>query len=153
MKSIIFCSSQRNRKALKEFIAKLRVATPEGRKLIIYEPRFDEDGLPDHLRELSESERMKDQTYRSRVVEKVLMHNELIPAADVCYIFNPGGYIGNNTHAELVTAAVLKKHRFAYQKPILMGEWPDKLHEEPSATAYVDQNAVSDPKELIQYLL
>lgn len=154
MKSIIFCSSQRNAPLLNEFIALLRLTTPAGKSLIIYEPRFDQDELAANLRNLPESERLKDLSYRATVVKKVLEHNNLIRIADVCFIFNPqNGYIGNNTHAELVAAAVLGKHIFAYHKPIMMGKWPDQLYEEPSATAYVVNDPVSDPSELIKYLV
>lgn len=153
MRSIIFCSSQRNAILLRKFINELKEAAPHGVNPIIYDPCFDSDSLPESFRNLNEAERMKDASYRASVVEKVLKHNDLIPVADVCYIFNPDGYIGNNTHAELVAAAILKKHRFAYCKPLLMGEWPNRLHEEPSATAYIYNDPVSDPKELIKYLL
>jgi hypothetical protein len=137
-KSVIFCSSQRNAEALSKFIANLKAqAARRGVKLIIFDPGFDKDETVQRLRHLPESERLKDEVYRSTVVSKVLIHNKNIPVADVCFIFNPNGYIGHNTHAELVAAAILGKYVFALEMPILMGKWPNDLHEEPSATAYV----------------
>ncbi len=151
MKSVIFCSSQRFAKELKEFINTLKTATPKDRKLIIYDPKFNDDVVA-KVKDLPEIERLKNPIYSLTVAKKVLEHNDNIRIADVCFIFNPHGYIGNNTHGELVAAAVLGKHLFALQKPILMGEFPDELYEEPSANAYIRHEAIATPKELLQHL-
>lgn len=152
-KSVIFCSSQRNADPLSKFIAELRKEADSCNvALIIFEPGFDKDEAVQRLRHLPESERLKDDAYRATVVAKVLDHNNKIRVADVCFIFNPGGYIGHNTHAELVAAAILGKYVFALETPILMGRWPDDLHEEPSATAYV-HDTVKHPGWLLKRLL
>lgn len=150
-RSVIFCSSQSNAESLQQFIDRLRTITPPHIYLNVFDPNFDED-LTGHLNQLPESERLQNPVYKATVVAKVHNHNRKIRKADVCFIFNPGGYIGNNTHAELVAAAEHDKLVFALEKPILMGLKPDRLHEEPSATAYID-DFICTPEDLLKRLL
>lgn len=151
-RSIIFCASQRFADDLKAFIERLKEATPPGVSLTIFDPGFAEDETNKKLRNLNEKDRLQDPIYRAEVAGKVHQHNRRIKVADVCFIFNKGGYIGHNTHAELVVAAERGKLCFALERPILMGKHPDHLHEEPSAMEYID-DFIDSPAELIKRLL
>jgi hypothetical protein len=151
MKSIVFCTSQRFKKDLAEFIAALRRLAEERRAhLVILEPNFDD--RPEEFCSLPESERLKDSSYRATVAGMVYDHLfRKVNVADVCFIFNKNGYIGANTNGELFAAAVAGKMIYALEDKILMGEYPHKLYEEPSSRKLIHE-VVKTPEELFHRL-
>lgn len=153
MKSIVFCSSQRFKKELEDFIAKLRAsANGKNMDLVILSPEFEFDDVPDGFYALPEEERLKNNQYRQVIMSKVYDHLfRKIRVADVCFIFNKDGYLGPNVIGELFTAAALGKMIYALEGKCLVGRYPNNLHEEPCCKGLIHQT-VSDPEELIKYL-
>lgn len=153
MKSIVFCSSQRFKQELNDFVNKLQSLGKErGLQLVIFTPEFETDNWPDHLSQLPEEERLKNDHYRKTVMSKVYDHLfRKIRTADVCYIFNKNGYLGPNTIGDLFTAAALGKMIYSLEEKCLTGIYPDRLHEEPCCRGLIHR-VVSTPEELIKYL-
>lgn len=154
MKSVVFCSSQRFKKELEQFVEQLREsAQNKNKNLIILAPDFEFDDMPDGLHLLSESERLKNRRYRQIVLTKVYDHLfRKIRVADVCFIFNKNGYLGPNVIGELFTAAALGKLIYALEDQCLTGQYPHSLHEEPCCRGLIHK-VVSTPEELLSYLL
>lgn len=154
MKSIVFCSSQRFKKELNDFVARLQsLAKERGFHLVIFTPEFEIDSWADRLSQLPEEERLKNERYRQTVMSKVYDHLfRKIRTADVCYIFNKNGYLGPNTIGDLFTAAALGKMVYALEEKCLTGIYPKKLHEEPCCRGLIHK-IISTPEELIKYLL
>jgi len=152
MKSVVFCSSQRFKKELAEFIAKLKAeAAAKNIHLVIFDPEFEERENGIHL--ASEKERMKNRDYKSSVAGRVYDHLfRKVRVADVCYIFNKDGYLGANTNGELFAAAVLGKTIYAHHDSTLMGSYPHDLYEEPSSRKLIHE-VVSAPEDLLKRLL
>src|SRR3989344_4895373 len=106
MKSVVFCSSQRFKKEMSEFIAELRhVAKDKGMHPVVLEPNFGE--TEERLGVFHEKERLNDASYKETVAGKVYDHLfRKVRVADVCFVFNKDGYLGVNTTGELFAAAV-----------------------------------------------
>lgn len=151
MRSIVFCTSQRFRKELEEFINELREeASGKEVHINIFTPNFEGDDP--RLGPLPEKERLKDAEYRATIAGKVYDHLfRKVRVADVCFIFNKGGYIGANTNGELFAAAALDKTIYALEDKILMGHHPHDLYEEPSSRKLI-HDIVSTPEELLRRL-
>lgn len=152
MKSVVFCSSQRFKKDMEDFIDRLRAhATAKDMHLVIFEPNFDE--LTDNLHLKSEEERMKNAAYRDSVAGKVYDHLfRKVRVADVCFIFNKDGYLGANTNGELFAAAALGKTIYALSEATLMGKYPHALYEEPSSRKLIHE-IVETPEALLRRLV
>ncbi|MBI5742333.1 MAG: hypothetical protein HZA25_00650 [Candidatus Niyogibacteria bacterium] len=152
MQSVVFCSSQRFKKELYEFIAELKkLAKERGVHPTILEPNFTAD--EDHLHRMTERERMADHTYRATVAGKVYDHLfRKVKVADVCFIFNKDGYLGANTNGELFAAAALGKMIYALDEKTLMGDHPHGLYEEPSSRKLIHE-VVTTPEELLRRLV
>jgi len=152
MKSVVFCSSQRFKKEMEQFITDLRGhASTKDVHLIIFEPNFEE--LPDDLHLKSEDERMKNSNYRETVAGKVYDHLfRKVRVADVCFIFNKDGYLGANTNGELFAAAALGKTIYALSAKTMMGKYPHSLYEEPSSRKLIHE-VVETPHELLKRLV
>jgi hypothetical protein len=152
MKSVVFCSSQRFKKELAEFIREFRRhAAEHGLHPVIFDPEFEDryDGL--HL--VSEKERLQNHEYRSTVAGRVYDHLfRKVRVADVCFIFNKDGYLGANTNGELFAAAVLGKTIYALHDKTMMGNYPHDLYEEPSSRKLIHE-IVSTPEELLRRLM
>jgi hypothetical protein len=153
MKSIVFCSSQRFKKELEEFMAKLRASAHErNMDPVILSPEFEFDDVPEGFYKLPEEERLKNKQYRQIIISKVYDHLfRKIRVADVCFIFNKDGYLGPNVIGELFTAAALGKMIYALDERCLVGRYPNELHEEPCCRGLVHQ-IISNPEELLKYL-
>lgn len=153
MKSVVFCSSQRFSKELKQFIAKLRkVARDKNQHLVILEPNFgvEEEKFSKHAHE---KERLTDAQYRGAVAVKVYDHLfRKVRVADVCFVFNKDGYLGVNTTGELFAAAMAGKMCYAFDQRTLMGNYPHDLYEEPSARKLIHE-VIARPEELFKRLL
>ncbi|MBI2625110.1 MAG: hypothetical protein HYW70_02150 [Candidatus Nealsonbacteria bacterium] len=154
MKSVVFCSSQRFKKELEEFMVKLSdLAEEKGVNLAILHPEFESDGWPEDFYKLSEEERLKNTNYRRTVMSKVYDHLfRKIRAADVCYVFNKDGYLGPNTIGDLFTAAALGKMVYSLEEECKTGEYPKRMHEEPCCRGLIHK-VIPSPEELIKYLL
>lgn len=153
MKSIVFCSSQRFKKDLEDFIAKLREsANRRNMDLVVLSPEFEFDDVPEGFYALPEEERLKNERYRQIIMSKVYDHLfRKIRVADVCYIFNKDGYLGPNVIGELFTAAALGKMIYALDDRCLAGRYPDDLHEEPCCKGLIHRT-IAEPEELVRYL-
>lgn len=153
MKSVVFCSSQRFAKELKEFIQELRrIAHDRGAHIVILDPDFGEmEGS--FAKHAHEKDRLADPQYRAVVSGKVYDHLfRKVRVADVCFIFNKDGYCGINTTGELFAAAMSGKLCLALDKRTLMGNYPHDLYEEPSGQKFIHE-VVSTPEELYKRLL
>jgi len=156
MRSVVFCSSQRFKKELAEFISRLKnLAGEKGIRLVIFDPEFDTDGRGYNggMHLLPEKQRLENPSYRAEVAGRVYDHLfRKVKVADVCFIFNKDGYIGANTNGELFAAAMAGKLVYALENMTLMGNYPDDLYEEPSSRKFV-HDIVSTPEELLMRLL
>lgn len=152
MKSVVFCSSQRFKKEMNEFIADLkRHAKERDQHLVIFEPEFE--NYPQEFHNQHEKERLNDPLYKATVSGKVYDHLfRKVRVADVCFIFNKDGYLGANTSGELFAAAALGKTIYALDERTLMGYYPHDLYEEPSPRKLVHE-VVSTPEELMKRLV
>lgn len=153
MKSIVFCSSQRFKKELGEFVKELRVlAGKQGGHLVVLEPNFD-DNNDDYLSQAHEKDRLKDHNYKTTVAGKVYDHLfRKVRVADVCFVFNKNGYLGANTNGELFAAAMAGKLCYALDDRTLMGSYPHDLYEEPSTRKLIHE-IVPTPEELLKRLI
>lgn len=153
MKSVVFCSSQRFSKELKEFIDELkRLARKRNLHPVIFDPEFGEIEAK-FSKDTHEKDRLKDDYYRASVTSKVYDHLfRKVRIADVCFIFNKDGYLGVNTNGELFAAAMSGKLCYALEGKTLMGYYPHDLYEEPSSHKLIHE-VVSTPEELLKRLL
>ena len=152
MKSVVFCTSQRFRFELDEFVKKLKERARErDAHIVVFTPNFEGDDPA--LAQLHERERLNDHLYRATVAGKVYDHLfRKVRVADICFIFNKNGYIGINTSGELFAAAILGKTIYALDKRMLMGQYPHDLYEEPSPHKLVHE-IVESPEDLLMRLL
>lgn len=151
MKSVVFCTSQRFKKDMGEFVAELkRLAQEKNLHVNVLEPNFEE--RPREFLNLHEKERLQDPAYRATVAGMVYDHLfRKVRVADVCFIFNKNGYLGVNTSGELFAAAALGKPIYALDERILMGSYPQDLYEEPSPKKLIHE-VVTTPEELLKRL-
>lgn len=152
MKSIVFCSSQRFKKEMEEFIAELKkLAKGQKAHIVIFDPEFEERSSK--FRNQHEKERLSDPMYRATVAGRVYDHLfRKVAVADVCFIFNKDGYMGANTSGELFAAAALGKTIYALDKRMLMGNYPNDLYEEPAPRKLIHE-IVPTSEELLKRLL
>jgi len=151
MKSVVFCSSVRFKRELKEFISELkRLAAERGLHPVVLEPNFEDQSQD--FEQAHERERLKDDLYRETVAGKVYDHLfRKVRVADVCFIFNKDGYLGANTNGELFAAAMAGKMCYAFHPKTLMGSYPNDLYEEPSSHKLIHE-VVSTPEEPLKRL-
>ena len=95
MKSVCICGSQRYKDEIKSFSANLRkLGIP-----VVFEPNFQR-----HRRKMVDKEekyRLQSKSYRDKVPAMVHQHFDRLRKADVCYVYNKGGYLGVNTTLEV----------------------------------------------------
>ncbi len=151
MKSVVFCTSQRFKKDMEDFVAELkRLAREKELHVIVFEPNFEE--RPQEFLNRHEKDRLSDHIYKVTVAGMVYDHLfRKVRVADVCFIFNKDGYLGVNTSGELFAAAALGKTIYALDKRVLMGSYPHDLYEEPSPVKLIHET-VSTPEELLKRL-
>ena len=151
MKSVVFCSSQRFKKEMLEFIDGLKeLARKQNLHPVIFEPEFED--FPQEFHDQHEKERLNDPLYKATVAGKMYDHLfRKVRVADICFIFNKDGYLGANTSGELFAAAVLGKTIYAFDQKTLMGSYPHDLYEEPSPQKLIHE-VVSTPQELLARL-
>ncbi|NLZ24139.1 hypothetical protein GX888_00080 [Candidatus Dojkabacteria bacterium] len=103
MKSVVICGSKRFKNEMKEFASKLR-----DKGIIVYEPYLHN---PDkEWKTLSEA-------YK-RFILLGLTHDHFykIRKADVVFIYNKGGYIGNSTTLEIGYSVASNKPIYALEE-------------------------------------
>jgi len=127
MKSVALCGSRRFKKEIRNFADKLEKAG-----VVVYQPLLNTDvkirKLPEHFQ------------YYSFLG---LTHHqfEAIRKADVVFIYNKGGYMGNSTTLELGFAIALSKPIYALEKDA----------DEPCRNILIDK-VIKTPKHLINQL-
>jgi len=149
VKKIVFCSSQRFRRELLEFIKAFREIVKENKaSLMVLEPDFDE--ISQEFLNLSERERLKNNHYREKLIWEASNHLfNRVKIADIIFIYNKNGYVGVNTSGELFAAAVLGKKIYALEEKIMMGQYPDDLYEEPFVS-FLISGVTPTPKEFFE---
>ena len=95
MKSVVICGSQRYKDEIKAFSTKLReLGVP-----VVFEPNFER--RPKRFLNASEKIRLASASYRKQIPALVHEHFDRLRKADVCYVYNKGGYVGINTTLEI----------------------------------------------------
>lgn len=127
------------------------LAKEKGVRLTVLHPEFLLD--QHNLHHLPEKERLQHPIYRAEVAGKVYDHLfRKVKVADVCFVYNKGGYIGVNVAGELFAAAVLGKMVYALDEKTLMGHFPNDLYEEPSVRKLIHE-VISSPEDLLERLI
>ncbi len=152
MKSVVFCSSQRFKKELGDFVNRLKeLAREKNAHIVIFDPEFED--RPHAFLNQHEKDRLNDSLYRATIAGKVYDHLfRKVRVADVCFIFNKDGYLGANTSGELFAAAALDKTIYALDDKTLMGHYPHDLYEEPSPRKLIHE-VVGTPEDLLKRLM
>jgi len=95
MKSVCICGSQRYKEEIEAFSEKLRkLGVP-----IVFEPNFRRHRKKMIVKE--EKFRLLSKPYRDKIPGMVYEHFNRLRKADICYVYNKGGYLGVNTTLEL----------------------------------------------------
>ena len=95
----------------------------------------------------NEKERLQSPSYRDRVPSLVHEHFDRIRKADVCYVYNKGGYLGINTTLEL---------GFAHGKNmVIYALEPEKSIEEGGEVCrdILFTEIIDNPEELVKRLV
>ncbi len=128
MKSVVICGSRRFEIEIRKFAKELNK-----NGVVVYEPILNQDRrinkLPENLKRYS-------------FLGLTHHHFSFIRKADVVYMFNKGGYLGNSGTMELGFAEALGKPIYTLSE--------DK--EEPCRNVLFDE-IIKTPKELIKKLL
>lgn len=127
MKNVVICGSRRYKDEARAFAAKLRAGG-----VVVFEPFFNMNREIDTLAPDLKKYAFLGLTWH---------HFELIRKADVVFIYNKDGYMGNSSTMELGAAAALAKPVYALEE--------DKT--ESCRNVLIDE-VISTPKELIKKL-
>jgi len=101
MKSVVICGSRRFKPEIREFAKKLKEAG-----VIVFEPYLHSGQ--------DEWEKLSDDYKKFIALGLTHDHFYKIKMADVVFVFNKGGYIGNSTTLELGCAAAIGKPIYAF---------------------------------------
>lgn len=127
MRSVVLCGSRKFRKEAREFASKLQKSG-----VVVFEPFFNMNqginSLPPDLKKYS-------------FLGLTWHHFEFIRKADVVFIFNKDGYMGNSVTMELGAAAVLGKPIYALAED----------REEVCRNVLIDE-VVKTPEQLVKLL-
>ncbi len=127
MKSVVICGSRRYKDGIRKFSRELKELG-----ILVFEPIMNTDTK---IRELPED--LKKYAFLGLTWH----HLEFIRKADVVFVYNKDGYMGNSSTIELGAAAALGKPIFSLEE--------DK--EEPCRNILFD-GRVSSAKQLTEYL-
>lgn len=97
MKSVVICGSRKFKPEIRKWVRALKKAG-----IIVYEPfltNYD-------WKEIGKKDKLMPKILATGLT---LHHFEAIRKADVCFIYNKGGYMGNSVTLEMGAAAVLGK--------------------------------------------
>lgn len=140
MKAVVICGSQRYKDEIKKFVIQLKkLGAP-----IVLEPNFE--NRDNAFAKKEEKERLRSKAYRAQAPAAVHAHFERIRKADICYIYNKGGYLGVNTTLEL---------GYAHGKGmIIYALEPEQPHEEGGEICrnILFTEIIKTPKELLAKL-
>ena len=128
MKSVVVCGSKKYNKEIAALCRKLEVAG-----VMVFEPSI---GQP-----IFEDEKIHSDYVTSKIFKGLtLEHFDWIRKADVCYVYNKGGYVGVSVTMEMAYTSALGKPVFA-----LSAETGD-----PCRDALIDK--VLSPEQLVGIL-
>lgn len=149
IKRIVFCSSQRFRKEMLQFIQKLKALIQESKaSFIILEPDFDE--VSEDFLNMPEQERLQNENYRKQLIWDASNHLfSRVKKSDIAFIYNKNGYVGVNTSGELFAAAVLGKKIYALEEKVMMGKYLNDLYEEPFVS-FLISGVTPTPQEFFE---
>ncbi|QQS18705.1 hypothetical protein IPL68_01295 [Candidatus Saccharibacteria bacterium] len=103
MKSVVVCGSKKYAQEIALFCAEL-----EKLGVLVFEPSIQE---PIFENEKFHSEYVTSKLFKGLTLE----HFDWIRKAEVCYIFNPKGYVGTSVTMEMAYASALGKPIFALE--------------------------------------
>lgn len=112
MKSVVLCGSQRYKDAIDQFaddLEKLGVVA-------VFKPEWKDRAQS--VADMQEQERLKIPEYKVRIPGLVHAHLQRIREADICYVYNPEGYVGVNTTLEIGFAHGLNKIIYVYESEL-----------------------------------
>lgn len=95
MKSVVICGSGRYIDEINQFAARLNALGAP----LVFTPNFNPRRRT--FMTLEERERMESKSYRTQLPAFVLQHLDRIRKADICFVYNKGGYLGINTTLEV----------------------------------------------------
>lgn len=127
MKSVVICGSRKFKLEIREFEKKLRE-----KGVLVFSPILNTNRQIDSL-----SSDLK----RYAFLGLTLHHLEYIRKADIVFVYNKGGYMGNSVTMELGAASALGKPIFALEED----------QEEPCRNVLIDE-IVKSPAQLVKYL-
>ncbi len=128
LRPVVFCTSQRFKEDVKEFMREVRHLAD----ILIMEPDFRR-----HRKKMirkTEKRRLESWSYKVRVPGMAMGHVERLRKVKnyggTCFIFNPGGYVGLNTFGEFFLASqelemvvfALEPH---HQKEVIFDDFVD----------------------------
>ena len=128
MKTVVICGSRRFKKEIREFALRLKE-----KGVIVFEPILHE---PDE-----EDERLSEHTSDFKFMGLTFHHFNAIRKADVCYVYNKGGYSGVSTTLEIGFCYAQDKPIYAFSKD----------QEEPCRNILFEE-IIETPEELIKKL-
>ncbi len=102
MKSVCILGSQRFKDEIDEYTKQL-----ESRGITVFAPEFKDRSRA--MADMPESQRLQVPEYRLRIPGLVHAHLQRIRESDVCFVYNPKGYVGVNTTIEIGFAHGLNK--------------------------------------------
>jgi hypothetical protein len=129
MRSIVVCASKRFREEVRLFCDDL-----ERRGAVVYRPNINE---PVFEHEQHVSPHITRTIFRGLTLE----HFEMIRKADVCFVYNPGGYVGVSVTLEMGFAAALGRPIYALEN----------VSGDPCRDVLFDR-VVGSPEELLKLL-
>jgi len=128
MKSVVICSSRRFKKEVLEWAEELKKSN-----INVYIPFYN---VNNNIMKIDED--LKDYSFHGLVRH----HMDFVRKAEVIFVYNKDGYVGNSTIAEIGAAHVLNKPVFALTKEV----------EDNSIKVLIDEE-VKTAKDLIKKLL
>lgn len=130
MKSVVICGSSSFAEGIREFSSKLKALG-----VIVYEPHL--------YRSHSEANLEKISDFNKQFIALGLTHDHFykMRLADVVYIYNQDGYIGNSVNIELGYALALNKPVYAYDE-----------NDPEIYRKVLFSKVIKTPEELIKYL-
>jgi hypothetical protein len=129
MKTVVICGSKKFKDEIYELVDYL-----ESQNVFVYEPNLKQ---PIAETRKIETEYITDIVFKGLTLE----HFDKIRKADVCLIYNKGGYVGISVTLEMAYASALSKPIFALEKTT----------GDPCRNALIDK-VINNPKDILKYL-
>lgn len=129
MKSVVVCGSKKYKDEIAAFCKEL-----ESLGVLVFEPSFGEVVPEDST---FESAYITSKVFKGLTLE----HFDWIRKAEVCFVYNPGGYVGTSVTMEMSYASALSRPIFALESDT----------GEPCRNALIDR-VIKSPNELVKLL-